>query len=189
MQDVLQPAEPAVSDKPKRRWFQFSLRALLIGITVGSVALGWYMYRWRRQQAEQRKATAAVKELGGSASHSYSSESYVSRMLEGHDAENDFTLMDKHLRDGDLRIFASAEMTKGLTLFRNEITDEGLVHLKDLHHLRFLDLRHNKEITDEGLKHLENLHEMELLVLIGTKVTPAGVAELQQKMPKAKIGF
>ena len=163
----VQPAEPDVSDKPKRRWFQFSLRALLIGITVGSVGFGWYMYRWRRQQAEQRKAVVAVKELGGSASFSFSSGSYVSRMLEGHNAENDFTLTDKHLRDDDLKIFASAEMTKGLFLFRNDISDNGLIHLK----------------------HLENLHEMEQLILIGTKVSAAGVKELQQKMPNAKIAF
>jgi hypothetical protein len=93
-----------------------------------------------------------------------------------------------HIRDDDLRIFASAEMTRSLHLLRNEITDEGLVHLKNLRHLQFLDLRHN-EITDDGLKHLENLHEMELLILIGTKVTPAGVKELQRKMLKAKIAF
>ena len=175
--------------KPKRRWYQFSLRPLLICLTVGSVWLGWHMYHSRRQQAEQRKAVAAVKELGGSVSFSFSSGSFASLLLERHNAENDFTLSDKHLRDDDLKIFASAEMTRGLYLFRNDITDGGLVHLKNLHHLRLLDLRHNKEITDEGLKHLDNLHEMELLILIGTKVTPAGVAELQRKMPKAKIAF
>ena len=31
--------------------------------------------------------------------------------------------------------------------------------------------------------------EMEQLILIGTQVTPAGVAKLQKKMPKAKIAF
>ena len=173
--------------KPKRRWYQFSLRTLLICITVGSVWLGWSMYRWRRQQAEQRKAVAAVKELGGSASFRYTS--YAGLFFERHNAENDFLLPEKNLHDDDLKIFESAEMTKGLMLFKNEITDDGLVHLKNLRHLRFLDLRRNPGITDEGLKHLENLHEMETLVLINTKVTAAGVAELQKKMPRAKIAF
>ena len=80
-------------------------------------------------------------------------------------------------------------MTRALYLFKNEITDEGLVHLKDLRQLRILDLRRNKEITDEGLQHLANLHELEQLILIGTKVTPAGVARLQQKLPRTKISF
>lgn len=174
---------------PKRRWFQFSLRALMICITVGSIGLGWTMYRWRRQQEEQRKAVAAVMKLGGSASFSFSNGSFLTLLLERRNAENDFMLMEKSIRDDDLKIFASAEMTKGLYLFRNEITDEGLVHLKNLRHLRFLDLRHNKEISDEGLQHLEGLHEMEQLILIGTKVTPAGVNRLQQKLPNAKIAF
>jgi len=175
--------------KPKSRGLQSILTALLICIVVGSLTLGWHMYCWRLQQAEQRRTVAAVKELGGDASFSFSSGSPVAIFLERRDAENDFTLDNKHLRDDDLKIFASAEMTRGLYLFHNEITDEGLVHLKNLRHLRLLDLRHNKEITDEGLKHLENLHEMEQLVLFGTKVTPAGVKELQKKMPNAKIAF
>jgi hypothetical protein len=172
----------------KRRGLQFSLTALLICIVVGSLTLGWHMYCWRRQQAEQRRAVAAVKALGGEASFSFSSGSPVALFLERRDAENDFRLVEKNIRNDDLKIFASAEMTRGLYLFRNKITDDGLVHLKNLRHLRLLDLRHN-EITDDGLKHLENLHEMELLILIGTKVTPAGVKKLQQKMPNAKIAF
>lgn len=173
----------------KRRWFQFSLRTLLIVFTAGSVWLGWTMYRWRHQQAEQRKAAAAVKELGGEASFSYSDASFLSLFFERHNAENDFMLMEKNIQDDDLKIFASAEMTRGIYLFRNEVTDDGLMHLKNLRHLRLLDLRQNKGITDRGLAHLENLHEMETLILIGTKVTPAGVAELQRKLPKAKIAF
>jgi hypothetical protein len=174
--------------KLKSRGLRFSLTALLICFVVGSLTLGWHMYCWRLQQAEQRKAVAAVKELGGEASFSFSSGSPVAMFLERRDAENDFMLQEKNIQNDDLKIFASAEMTMGLYLFRNKITDDGLVHLKNLRHLRFLDLRHN-EITDEGLQHLENMHEMELLILIGTKVTPAGVKELQKKMPSAKIAF
>jgi hypothetical protein len=173
--------------KSKRGWLQFSLTALLICIVVGSLTLGWHMYCWRRQQVEQRKAAAAVKELGGTAQPSFSSMASV--VFERNNAENVFFLDDKHIRDDDLKIFASAEMTRSLHLLHNEITDEGLVHLKNLRHLQFLDLRHNHEITDEGLKHLENMPEMEQLILIGTKVTPAGVKKLQTKMPNAKIAF
>ena len=178
--------------KPKRRWFQFSLRALLIGITVGSVALGWYMYRWRRQQAEQRKAAAAVKELGGGTGFILSkgdSTSFVNAIFESNKAENSFFLHDKHIQDDDLKIFATAEATKDLDLGYNEITDNGLVHLRNLRQLRFLDLKNNKRISDEGLKQLENLQDLEQLNLIGTKVTAAGVKELQQKLPSTLIAY
>ena len=174
--------------KSKSRWVQFSLTALLICIVVGSLTLGWHSYCWRLQQAEQQRAVAAVKLLGGEASFCYSSGSPVTMFLERRDAENIFTLMEKNIQNDDLKILVSAEMTRELYLFSNKITDDGLVHLKNLRRLQLLDLRRN-EITDDGLKHLENLHEMEQLILIGTKVTPAGVKELQKKMPNAKIAY
>jgi len=39
----VQPAEPAVSDKPKRRWYQFSLGALLALMTIICV----YVASWQ----------------------------------------------------------------------------------------------------------------------------------------------
>ena len=56
--------------KSKSRWVQFSLAALLLCIVVGLLTLGWHSYRWRLQQAEQQRAVAAVKVLGGEASFS-----------------------------------------------------------------------------------------------------------------------
>src|SRR5436190_3472864 len=40
----VQPAEPDVSEKPKRRWFQFSLRAMLIVMTLVAIVLGRVAY-------------------------------------------------------------------------------------------------------------------------------------------------
>jgi hypothetical protein len=37
--DEVQPAEPDMSEKPKRRWFQFSLKTLLVTVTV-ALAVG-----------------------------------------------------------------------------------------------------------------------------------------------------
>jgi hypothetical protein len=41
----VQPAEPAVSDKPKRRWFQFSLRTMFIVITISAAGGAWWNHR------------------------------------------------------------------------------------------------------------------------------------------------
>ena len=45
----VQPAEPAVSDKPKRRWYQFSLRTLLLAMTFAGIVFGtvlpWRVHR------------------------------------------------------------------------------------------------------------------------------------------------
>src|SRR6185295_8599234 len=41
-------------EKPKRRWYQFSLRMLLVLVTVIAASLGWLM-RERRWIAEQQE--------------------------------------------------------------------------------------------------------------------------------------
>ena len=120
-----------------------------------------------------------------------------------------------HITDEGLQNLKFVSKLKGLTLgFNSSITDKGLENLKDLHELKILDLTRLK-ITDEGLKHLGGLTSLETLLLwdgpwpLGrsrpqrrrtetrwcvqflslaeTKVTKAGVAELQKSLPRAAI--
>ena len=50
--------------KPRRRWLQFSLRTLLIVVTVLSVPLGWV--GWRLGQVRREQATITwIEEMGG----------------------------------------------------------------------------------------------------------------------------
>jgi hypothetical protein len=60
MESEAQPETRATS-KLKRRWLQFSTRALLAVVTVAGVTLGVIGQRAERQ----RKAVAAIKALGG----------------------------------------------------------------------------------------------------------------------------
>jgi hypothetical protein len=60
------------------------------------------------------------------------------------------------------------------------------VHLKGLTNLQKLNLYRN-QITDAGLVHLTGLTGLQLLTLGGTKVTDAGVAELQDPQQVAVI--
>ena len=48
----------------KRRWFQFSLRSLLIAMLVFSVGLGFYLPA-RRKAQEQWRAVREFREAGG----------------------------------------------------------------------------------------------------------------------------
>ena len=67
------------------------------------------------------------------------------------------------------------------------VTDAGLVHLKGLTGLTFLGLLKCKGVTDAGLVNLKGLTKLQTLVLQGTKVTDAGVKDLQAALPKCKI--
>jgi hypothetical protein len=50
--------------KPRRRWFQFSLRTLLIVVAILSVPLGWV--GWKKGQVQRERATITwVKKMGG----------------------------------------------------------------------------------------------------------------------------
>ncbi|HYH65618.1 MAG TPA: TIGR02996 domain-containing protein [Urbifossiella sp.] len=73
-----------------------------------------------------------------------------------------------------------------LILTMTRITDEGLVHLAPLTHLRGLDLSFTR-VTDLGLAHLSTLGNLEHLDLGTTAVTAAGVASSLTLTAAAKV--
>jgi len=192
-----------------RGWFRFSLRTLLVLVSVFGGWLGWQMHR-RRQQLQ---VVAAVNKLGGQPSFLVGN-SPLSRLGAQFTLPNDFWFNNVPIEDRDLQVIKSAPQVlglhvadnhisdKGLAALKNRtdllvldltnnpaITDEGLAHLSRLAGLQELILRKDRQITDAGLVHLENMKDLNLLILFGTNVTPAGVRELQKKLPKTKIGF
>jgi hypothetical protein len=65
-----------------------------------------------------------------------------------------------------------------LELWGENITDVGVAHLKGMSWLRCLSL-YRTQVTDVGLKHLEKLTGLERLELGSTKVTDAGLEYLK----------
>lgn len=76
---------------------------------------------------------------------------------------------------------------KHLEVYAPQVTDAGLAHLKSLTNLNFLALDTCPEISDAGLVHLIGFKKLETLSVIDTKVTPAGVAELNKAIPNCQI--
>jgi uncharacterized protein (TIGR02996 family) len=69
-------------------------------------------------------------------------------------------------------------------------TDEGLLHLAGLRHLRKLELECWNAITDAGLDHLARLTWLRELKLCGTELTgPMGRARLSDSLPGVEITF
>lgn len=59
-----------------------------------------------------------------------------------------------------------------------DLTDEGLVHLKDIDNVIWLNLA-NTKITDDGLKHLSGMKTLKRLHLEKTQVGDAGLVHLK----------
>ena len=59
-------AEPPKAEPPKRkrRWFQFSLRTLMIFTLICAVGCAWVVRRMERKRKE-REAVEAIEKLGG----------------------------------------------------------------------------------------------------------------------------
>lgn len=150
------------SQLPKRRWFQFRLKTLLVLTAVICLSLGW-MLRERRRIEDQRDV---LNSLGGGPILSGRIQQPSWRVwLLGDDApayafEMDFSG----------RVFPDYWLTtlEGFPRLRTLILDRTLV-------------------TDSGLVHLERLTQLQSLQLKETQVTDAGVARLQKALPNCEI--
>jgi hypothetical protein len=197
------PTEPPRADPPKRkrRWFQFSLRTLLVFTMALAVACGWLGKRIE-QKREEREAVEAIVKSGGYAQYDYQGETDGEppgpnwlRKLLGEDFFSEVTLVNINTRGGD----AELEHVNGLTKVKalvlveitlinaavgrlstksNNISDAGLENLEGLTQLEVLVMG-GPRITDAGLERLRRLTQLRELCLDYTQVTDAGLAHLK----------
>jgi hypothetical protein len=175
------------STKPKLRWYQFSLRTLLVFMTLCAVACSWLAVKVQ-QAKRQREAVDAIQKLGGGVIYDYDVYGKPKpqpppwlRYLLGDDFFANIggvSFRNTQVTDAEL------EMLKGLTqvhqLYVNspQVTDAGLETLKGLTQLQGLCLN-NTQVTDAGLETLKGLTQLQLLWLNNTRVTDAGLEELK----------
>jgi beta-lactamase regulating signal transducer with metallopeptidase domain/Leucine-rich repeat (LRR) protein len=107
-------------------------------------------------------------------------------------------LSDSPVNDAGLAHLKGLHKLSVLGLSNTKITDAGLEHLKSLSGFTTpraendesdcgLLLLNKTKITDAGLKHLDALKGLRGVDLTGTKVTAAGVEQLQKALPQCKI--
>jgi hypothetical protein len=175
-----------VTATPKRRWYQFSLKTLLVVLTLASVSLGWLTYE-RNEVQKREVAIARIKELGGRV---YFDEEKPFRPiwivpLFGHRAFYEVRAVDldeTKVTDADLVHLTGLTKLDLLRLSHTQITDAGLVHLTGLSSLKTLSLSYT-QVTDAGLVHLVGLKELKELVLVSTRVTDEGIGRLKATLP------
>ena len=188
--------------KPRHRWYQFSLRTLLVFVAVGGIGLGWLGVRLQRAR-KQKEAVEAILMLGGSVSYDCEFDedgnlvdrvdstvpAWLLRML-GPDFFYEVTHVFCWSEFGgdDATHFQGLGSLELLWLENSDITDAGLKNLRGLTKLRELNLRCTR-VTDEGLEHLAGLTNLEALYLDATQVTDAGLRHLESMKKLRSLGL
>ncbi len=177
-----------------RRRFQFSLRSMMLFVTVVAVVCSWFAVKMQ-QENRQREVVERAEKGGGFVWYDYQ---FVMdrdipvtlpsleppcplwfRNLVGADFLSDVEgLRYKRATDAELVHLNGLTGLKTLGVNGTEITDAGLVHLRELTGLESLYL-HNTRVTDSGFAHLKGLTGLYALYLGDTRTTDTGLMHLK----------
>ena len=179
--------------EPRRHWYQYSLRTLLIVVTLAGCGFGWLGGKVQ-QTRQQAAAVEAIQKLGGHVYYDYEADSegnYISNAAPPGPAllhsllGNDFfrnvyavSLWPTPCTDADVERLKQLGELRVLMLSATHVTDAGLRDLSGLTQLKRLSLTRT-QVTDAGLEHLKELTHLEYLSLAATQVTDVGLDHLK----------
>lgn len=186
--------------RPRRRWCQFSLRSLMIALTLATVGFGWVHFMRQRAQTNRQRVAAtaaavgAIEKVDGSlliADYKRRSPTWLEEFFDDPGSVDDpvrvfkvrfvslsddnFT--DDKLTDADLKPLEELTTITELHLSSDKLTDAGLEHLKNLSHLESLGLV-NGTFTDAGIEHLKDLTNLRVLYIRFATISDAGLEHL-----------
>jgi hypothetical protein len=175
------------NNKPARRWYRISIRALMLLVLLIAVWLGWHANRAR----EQREAVAAVQRSGGWVHYDYEFKNgkltpgqspWAPRWLRAALGDEFFQnvqqvslvyddLAGKRFDNANvqpcddvLKAISKLPGLKSLLLKETQATDEGARHIGAMNELEELFIWDARSVTDVGvsqlsrLKNLKNVH-------------------------------
>ena len=183
--------EPPKAEPPKRkrRWFQFSLRTMLIFTVVCAISSAWLGKKIERKRKE-RDAVAVILKLGGIVMYEYQTmpgaptrqppgPAWLRSLLgENFFSEVDFVAL-QHLSEPKPDRRTGLNQVYGMNLNGKNVAEAEMERLEGLTRLHHLYLT-NSEISDGHLIRLEGLTELQTLDLWGTKITDAGLIHLKR---------
>jgi Leucine-rich repeat (LRR) protein len=180
------PNDSADTNPPKRRrrWFAYSLRTLIVLVTIIALWLGWWVHSAR----EQQKAIAAIRAAGGGTSYDFQAgdhrcqrgqwgillfppsivdkfgEDYFQNVVGALFSFNQRPLPS--LTDETMRWVGELSQLEALDagFLPTKLTDSGVSHLAGLRQLRRISLV-SESLTDESLRVLGSLQRLEELDL------------------------
>lgn len=195
------------AESDRRRWFQFSLRTLLLFVLFFSVGMSWLGVRIRRAE-RQSLAIATINTLGGDVTYDYVHESYerqilptrpwpdwvyqcagvdllhsvVEADLDRYAMDMSDGIIDRPIADSDLDVLAAFPQLREVHLKFRPITDSGLQKLAACSELERICV-YGTDVTDKGVQSLADLAKLQELDVGDTEVTIPGLKALHKKMP------
>ena len=162
-----------------RRRFQYSLRTLLLVMTLACI--GMSLVGTRLQKAwRQKQVVNEIKKLGGLVEYKVRIGGPLwLRSLRTEDFFTDvFFVAFSSVSDADLEHLERLPQLTQVNLQGSKVTDVGMEHLKGLTQLQDLNLS-GTQVTDTGLGCLKGLKQLRDLNLSGTQVTDTGLGCLK----------
>lgn len=172
-----------------RRWLQFRLRTLLIGLTIVAAILGVVVER----VSKQRRAVAAVMQAGGTVMYDWHESAPRTMSTAGRPAGpawlrrwigDDYfqrpvliSLFGGARDDSWVQAIADLPSIKYLFLGYRGASDDLFARLPSLPNLEELHIE-GGPITDEGMKHIGKFPRLRWLIASGTKITDEGLRDL-----------
>jgi hypothetical protein len=177
------PASPTADRPSGRSWLYRAGVAIALGGCLGIVGLDVY----REERTEQ--ALAAIQKAGG-----FYRRKVDRRWSPVISIDLDATIVYDsgwvrrrgHVTDAIFSLLWRFGQLQELSLDGADLTDAGLVGLRDLRALRRLNLARTR-LTDAGLNYLKELAGLRVIDLRGTQVTPAGIQALRRALPMTVI--
>jgi hypothetical protein len=182
-------AAKTIDARPKLRWYQFSLRSLLIFVSLFAVACSWFAVKME-QARKQRLGVAEIIKLGGAVIYGF-----CDRYPEDGSKPNVLVL----LPNGCWRIERNPE-PRVRSWLRNLFGDDFFDYVVSLHvsNAKMLDAVENLEhctdltlngiaIDDDVAARLEKLIQLRTLYIFNPQNDSHAIDRLRKRMPECKI--
>ncbi len=169
----------SIANKPPRRRLGCSLRSLLIAITLFCIILGTKVNQVKRER-EAIKALQAERVI-----------MTFDYLANGPTEPPGPAWLRKWIGN---ELFTDVEMVSFKVLMlggpvSENVNDDLLIHLRSLPGVKYLMLEGCDDITDQGLVHLKGMVDLEDLMLSETKITGSGFDALRKLRNLKRLGL
>jgi hypothetical protein len=185
--------------KTKLRWYQFSLRSLLIFMTLFAFACSWFAVKMGQATRQKEAVETLKKKAGKTIYYDYQFDpagklkpnaqlpgpAWLRKWL-GDDffctavklEWINYNTFNRRMIDAELEPIERLSELREIDLTYGDVTDRGLLHFKKLRQLKKLNLSYT-DMRDAGLSSLAELTGLESLSLTGTHISDEGLSQLK----------